>query len=376
MLLGAASDEFNGGYSCDISGDTDWSGFQDSLESMARYGGLLGHPELRPWASFQGACLLQDATLGLGQDIYQSYLESEYHKIAQYNVWHEDRTAAGSGIEARVPFLDHRLVELVTAIPPARRAGLLWDKQILRQAMTGVLPGEFVRRPKVPFFYGGGTADVYRCFAGMLRQDGASLVHEALAQPVASTMLRPDAVLAMLEQSGDALTGELELLLRLVNIGLLEAMTADIPPARVDLPAAPLAPRYLASEWAQAAAELPRRLGLSPGVDPSLPLELGDGVLLADSVSDPGTLFVLVNGVIEYVIDEAPGWAQALRAIDGQTPLHELLSGAGLALTDVEEMLAESVREGLVRSAEPAAPAAGTDLAEPSARARVEAHPA
>lgn len=376
MLLGAASDEFNGGYSRDISADTDWSGFHDALVSMARYGGLLGHPELRSWASFQGTCLLQDATLGLGQDIYQSYLESEHRKIAQYNVWHEDRTAAGSGIEARVPFLDHRLVELVAAIPPALRADLLWDKQILRQAMSGVLPAEFVRRPKVAFFYGVGTAGVYRCFADMLRQDGASLVHEALAQPVASTMLRPDTVLAMLEQSGEAPTGELELLLRLVNIGLLEAMTADIPPARVDLPAAPLPPRYLAPEWAQAAAALPVRLGLSHSVDPSLPLELRDGVLLADSVSDPGTLLVLVDGVIEFVIDEAPGWAQVLRGIDGKTPLRELLSGADLALADVEEMLAESVREGLVSLAEPTAPAAATEFAEPSARIRVEAQPA
>lgn len=376
MLLGAASDEFNGGYSRDISAGTDWSGFQDTLVSMARYGGLLGHPELQPWASFQGTCLLRDSALGLGQDIYQSYLESEYRKIAQYNVWHEDRTAAGSGIEARVPFLDHRLVELVTAIPAARRADLLWDKQIMRQAMSGVLPAEFVRRPKVPFFYGPGTAEVYRCFAGMLRQDGAGLVHEALAQPVASTMLDPDAILAMLERSGEALTGELELLLRLVNIGLLEAMTADIPPARVDLPAAPLPPRYLAPEWAQAAAELPEQLGLSQDVDPSLPVELGDGVLLADSVCDPGTLLVLVDGVIEYVIDEAPGWAQVLRGIDGKTPLHELLSRAGLALADVEEMLAESVREGLVGFAGPTAPAAASGHPEPGARIPVEAQPA
>jgi len=31
--------------------------------------------------------------------------------LQMYNLWHEDRTAAGNSIENRVPFLDHRLVE-------------------------------------------------------------------------------------------------------------------------------------------------------------------------------------------------------------------------------------------------------------------------
>ncbi len=71
-----------------------------------------------------------------------------------YNLWHEDRTAAGNSIENRVPFLDHRLVEYIMKIPPQKYESLFWNKTILRQAMKHHLPSELSERPKGPFFYG------------------------------------------------------------------------------------------------------------------------------------------------------------------------------------------------------------------------------
>jgi asparagine synthase (glutamine-hydrolysing) len=55
-------------------------------------------------------------------------------------------------IESRVPFLDHRLVELAFALPDRvkRRAG--WSKYGLRRAVEGVLPRSVVwRRDKKGF---------------------------------------------------------------------------------------------------------------------------------------------------------------------------------------------------------------------------------
>jgi asparagine synthase (glutamine-hydrolysing) len=354
MLLGAASDEFNGGYSRDLSDDTGWSGFLEAVQSMRDRGAQLRRPELRPWVEQFGGSLLTDAALGLPEDAYRSYLESEHRKIAQYNVWHEDRTAAASGIEARVPFLDHRLVELVASVPPPLRPQLLWDKEILRSAMRTVLPPGFRQRPKVAFFYGSGTADVYAGFAAMLLQDGAALVHEALDQPAAKDLLRTDAVLAALRRAATSGSGELELVLRLVNIGLLDSMTADLPAPLVDRLRPALPPRHQAPDWDQAARELPALLGLVSEPDPDRPLELGDGVLLAESREDPGTLLVLVDGELEYVVDD-PGQGRLLRAVDGRTPLRALLADAGVRLAEVREMLDESVRAGLLQPADPAA---------------------
>lgn len=351
MLLGAASDEFNGGYSRGLAGGDGWTGFMDSLEFMRRRGALLTRPALRPWAEDHGPNLLSDAALGLEHDTYQAYVEAQARKIAQYNVWHEDRSAAGSGIEARVPFLDHRLVELSVGIPPALRSQLLWDKQILRDAMTGVLPTEFVRRPKVPFFYGPGTTVVYRDFGRLLRQDGAALVHEALAQPGAAA-LDADAVLTMLARVSQSPSADVELLLRLVNLALLESMAADLPAARVDLPVAEL-PRRV--DVRGDAADLSRRLGLDELVDLAGPLQLSDDVLLARTEDGTGDLFVIVDGTLEYVVDDQR-WAEVLRGVDGVTPLRDVLDRAGLPLADALDFLHPALAEGLMIDETAAAP--------------------
>jgi asparagine synthase (glutamine-hydrolysing) len=65
---------------------------------------------------------------------------------------YEDRLSMAYSIESRVPFLDHRLVELAFALPDAvkRRAG--WSKYGLRRALDGLLPRNVVwRRDKKGF---------------------------------------------------------------------------------------------------------------------------------------------------------------------------------------------------------------------------------
>src|SRR5207342_386341 len=65
---------------------------------------------------------------------------------------YEDRLSMAFSIESRVPFLDHRLVELAFALPDdvKRRAG--WSKYGLRRALDGFLPPSVVwRRDKKGF---------------------------------------------------------------------------------------------------------------------------------------------------------------------------------------------------------------------------------
>lgn len=53
---------------------------------------------------------------------------------------YEDRNSMAFGVEARLPFLDHRLVEFLYGLDTAHKVHMGWTKVILREAMKGVLP--------------------------------------------------------------------------------------------------------------------------------------------------------------------------------------------------------------------------------------------
>ncbi len=62
-----------------------------------------------------------------------------------------DRVAMGHSVEIRVPFLDHRVIELACAIPPLWRILGLREKHILRRAFQDLLPEQIAHRPKFPY---------------------------------------------------------------------------------------------------------------------------------------------------------------------------------------------------------------------------------
>lgn len=61
-----------------------------------------------------------------------------------------DRASMAFGVEVRVPFLDHELVEFFSRIPPALKMRGFREKHILREALRGVLPEEVRTRRKHP----------------------------------------------------------------------------------------------------------------------------------------------------------------------------------------------------------------------------------
>lgn len=64
----------------------------------------------------------------------------------------EDRNMMAFGIESRVPFVDHILVEWVAQLPVSLRLSGGWTKLILREAFRGVLPERIrTRRSKLGF---------------------------------------------------------------------------------------------------------------------------------------------------------------------------------------------------------------------------------
>ena len=63
----------------------------------------------------------------------------------------KDRMSMAAGLEVRVPFCDHRLVEYVWNIPWEIKTSGDREKGILRKALRGVLPDDVLTRKKSPY---------------------------------------------------------------------------------------------------------------------------------------------------------------------------------------------------------------------------------
>jgi asparagine synthase (glutamine-hydrolysing) len=59
-----------------------------------------------------------------------------------------DRSSMSSGVEARVPFLDHELAGLCSRIPVGLKLHHLREKHILREAVRGIVPDPIIARMK------------------------------------------------------------------------------------------------------------------------------------------------------------------------------------------------------------------------------------
>ncbi len=64
----------------------------------------------------------------------------------------QDKLSMAHGVEVRVPFLDHELVEYALAIPPSLKLRGWRSKAILRRYAAGILPRTVALRRKMPFY--------------------------------------------------------------------------------------------------------------------------------------------------------------------------------------------------------------------------------
>ena len=147
ILLGQGGDEFAGGYSYMHA-----SGYQH-----------------KSWSEFLLTELAVDHRVAAGvppffarlgkndsepvERVFQTEMLLRLWALQHHNLWHEDRTSAAEGMESRVPFLDHRLVELFASIPPSLHGELFWRKRILRDMARTWFPERIVEREKVGFYY-------------------------------------------------------------------------------------------------------------------------------------------------------------------------------------------------------------------------------
>ena len=73
------------------------------------------------------------------------------HRLGDGIVLSLDRMSMAYSVEARVPFLDHELIEFCARIPPRVKMKWLREKHVLRRAMKDILPPAITNRKKWAF---------------------------------------------------------------------------------------------------------------------------------------------------------------------------------------------------------------------------------
>ncbi|BCL28564.1 asparagine synthase (glutamine-hydrolyzing) [Streptomyces aurantiacus] len=98
----------------------------------------------------------------LAPEALQARLVETVQGLHWENLQRCDRTTMAYGLEARVPFLDRDVIELALSIPPEHKmiGPGAEEKKLLRDAFTGWLPEEILRRGKLQFGHGSGAKDV------------------------------------------------------------------------------------------------------------------------------------------------------------------------------------------------------------------------
>ena len=128
-----------------------------------------------------------------------------------------DRQSMAASLEARVPFLDHHVVELAMRIPPSVLLRRGEPKHLLRRALSRVLPAELVRRRKR-----GMTAPRQRWLRGPLPEFAADALSPERLR--ATGYFDASAVSALLAEHRATRVNAGDLLLGVIGVQLWDAM--------------------------------------------------------------------------------------------------------------------------------------------------------
>ena len=363
MLLGQGSDEFNGGYiawTLGAQGPWDashWEAMRRELADVelraaaahAGFGGALH--ELVDRGMLAGDFIRAAAGRPPDAGAWRLYA-GRYRANLDYHLWHEDRTAAAHAIENRVPFLDYRLLELVASVPECHHGALFTDKQILRRAVSNLLPAELAQRPKGYFFYGRAQRHTLRMMHRLLRANDGELVEQALAGsartdgPLDAGRMR--SWIAEIGRQPD-LAGLTDIL-HLVNMGVLADLAARGGPVPTTIPPR-LGQASTIDAWSrtrEGAAALARARGTERPEDVVVALPRGRAVVdLRVSTSDTlvSGVYVVIDGRLGTRI-ASPAWAKFLLLVDGRRNVAQILAAAQLNRARTWRLVQSALEDG------------------------------
>lgn len=365
ILLGQGSDEFTGGYLRTLLGgagpwtEESWQcmdqrlQYHNFLRRAAEGGAYVPYQDLIRTGVLRPDFARQMAHHGeswpeTSWDRYRLF----YRHNLDYHLWHEDRTSSSHSIENRVPFLDHRLIEMLVRIPARDQAGLFTDKAILRHALAGDLPEEIIRRPKGEFFYGRDERFTHQLMYSILRDEQDELIEQGLrGSERTHGPLEPEAFRKHARQVGQSNTyGSVTRLFHLVNMGVLADLAVNSqPPAPQPLP--PSIREVGPAEFENILAEAHNRH--TPEQAGALVIKLAPDLSLmqlcksGSASGEQGYYFWSRNGWIESRINSRE-WGRFLSMVDGRKHVDRLIQEGNFDRAHIVDELLASLEKNEV----------------------------
>lgn len=325
MLLGAAADEYYGGYSKMLADGGSWNDFINLISMMES----VGNDE---W-TVRGVSPVR-ARKRTPEELYDLYLAWKTSDVKQYNLWHEDRTAAAFGTEARVPYLDAKLVALINAVPAHDREKFLHDKSLLREVAARHLPDRYAYREKVPFYHGLGFESVNIMFAKMLASNHYELVEYALQSEASREYIDAEAIRKLVDLTLEAPSNyRIDKILRLVNLGLLENLKPETVSYGIHERKFPHITLDGQSEFSDV---IPEELNEAAFSELSnVVVKPRSGTIMAKDEGSEG-IFLIQDGEISFVIEnEDEPIFQFLTAADGSNDLGKICNDLDLEPSEI-----------------------------------------
>ncbi len=112
-------------------------------------------------------------------------------RLPSWTLWKADRNPMAHGLEARLPYLDNRLIDFFSKIPPRFKINMNKEKYILRQGFSDLLPKSILNRRKYAF-----NTPINKFLLSPTKLE-RWLGHDAL---IKTDIFREDAVLALLKK--------------------------------------------------------------------------------------------------------------------------------------------------------------------------------
>lgn len=157
-------------------------------------------------------------------DVDQALHFERFDRLTEYHCNRLDRMTMARGVEARVPFLDRRLVEFSLTIPHSYHTGSS-GKQFLQAVAKPFLPNAILHRPKIHF---PSLADQWTSGKGAAWASGILLDENALTR----RWIKPDILARYIQENDKKIQGHGRLIWALVT---LELWLRNLSPKRTEI---------------------------------------------------------------------------------------------------------------------------------------------